>query len=149
MVPVYWDLRWAQSPATQYSDSRRYSWPTITSTASTPTPWKVTGSSWSHLWFPEAGEEARDQPLHPSFLHPPLLGRRGGNWLLSRHSLLVARSSGCFYTSQRLSAQLHTIPLSCPQRDRSHCPFSQETESMTYLIPGLSVSLWVRSKTER
>lgn len=24
MVSVYWDLRWAQSPATQYSDSRRY-----------------------------------------------------------------------------------------------------------------------------
>ena len=78
---MYWDLRWAQSPATQYSDSRRYSWPTITSTASTPTPWKVTGSSWSHLWVPEAGEQARDQPLHPSLLHPPVLGRHGGNWL--------------------------------------------------------------------
>lgn len=30
-----------------------------------------------------------------------------------------------------------------------HTPFSQETKSMSDLIPGLSVSLWVRCKTER
>lgn len=60
---------------------------TTTPTASIPTPWKVTESSWSHLQFPELVEQACDQLLHPSLWHPPFLGKPEGNWSISGHSL--------------------------------------------------------------